>query len=205
MPGSERFWNELEIIVTRPEKAVKKANLELGMHNRIRILLSMLVLVALSACSTLTSTEKVSVSANQSWILLPINNLSTTPRAGEKTSAMVETHLRARGVQSLQTYATPEGLNLVSLLDTDRQINDAIKWSRDNGIRFGLTGTVHEWHYKSGPDKEPAVGLSLKLIDLSTDEVVWQATTAKTGWGYANVSGVADKAVEKLLKKIKIR
>lgn len=175
------------------------------MRNRIQLLLSMIVLVALTACGTLTSTEKVSVSANQSWVLLPINNLSTTPRAGEKTNSMVETHLRARGVQSLKSYTTPEGLNLVSLLDTDKEINDAIKWGRDNGIRFGMTGTVHEWHYKSGPDKEPAVGLSLKLIDLTSEQVVWQATTAKTGWGYANVSGVADKAVKKLLNQISIR
>ena len=180
------------------------ANLEQGMRIRIHLFLSMLMLVALSACSTVTTTDKISVSANQPWVLLPINNLSTTPRAGEKTNAMVETHLRSRGVSSLKTYSTPEGLNLVSLLDTDREINDAIKWGRDNGMRYGMTGTVHEWHYKSGPDKEPAVGMSLKLIDLSTEKVVWQATTAKTGWGYANVSGVANKTVKRLLKQINI-
>jgi len=174
------------------------------MRIRIHLFLSMLMLVALSACSTVTTTDKISVSANQPWVLLPINNLSTTPRAGEKTNAMVETHLRSRGVSSLKTYSTPEGLNLVSLLDTDREINDAIKWGRDNGMRYGMTGTVHEWHYKSGPDKEPAVGMSLKLIDLSTEKVVWQATTAKTGWGYANVSGVANKTVKRLLKQINI-
>lgn len=174
------------------------------MHNRINLLLSMVVVFTLSACGTLTSTDRVSVSATQSWVLLPINNLSTTPRAGEKTNAMAETHLRSRGVSSLIAYSAPEGVSLVSLLDTDREVKDAIKWGRANGIRYGLTGTVHEWQYKSGPDKEPAVGLSLKLIDLSTEQVVWQATTAKTGWGYANISGVADKAVEKLLKQIDI-
>jgi len=175
------------------------------MLKRMQLILSLLVLLALSACGTLTSTDKISVSADHSWVLLPINNLSTTPRAGEKTNAMVETHLRARGVNSLQTYVVPEGLNLVSLLDTDRQLSEAVKWGRSNGIRYGMTGTVHEWHYKSGPDKEPAVGLSLKLIDLTTDQVVWQGTTTKTGWGYANVSGVANKTVAKLLKQISIR
>lgn len=174
------------------------------MRKQLNSLLWVVMVMTLSACGTLTTTDTVSVSANQPWVLLPVNNLSTTPRAGEKTNTLVETHLRARGVDSLETYNTPEGLNLVSLLDTDRQINDAIAWARQNGMRYGMTGTVHEWHYKSGPDKEPAVGLSLKLIDLSTKQVVWQATTAKTGWGYTNVSGVADKAVEKLLKQINI-
>ncbi len=175
------------------------------MRNQIhQVLYSLLVLLAVSACSTITATDNISVSANQSWILLPINNLSTTPRAGENTSAIVETHLRKRGVDSLQTYIVPDALNLVSLLNADRQQAEAVTWSRDKGIRYGITGTIHEWHYKSGPDKEPAVGLSLKLIDLSSEKVIWQGTTAKTGWGYTNLSGVANKAVDKLLNQIRI-
>jgi len=175
------------------------------MRNRIYLLLALLlVLSVVPACSTITATDEISVSAKQSWILLPINNLSTTPRAGENTKAMVETHLRTRGVESLQTYITPDAMNLVSLLDADRQEAQAVEWGHANGIRYGITGTVHEWHYKSGPDKEPAVGLSLKLIDLSNRQVLWQATTAKTGWGYTNLSGVANKAVNNLLNQIRI-
>jgi len=170
-----------------------------------RLMLSLLlVLLAVPACSTLTATGSISVSANQSWVLLPINNLSTTPRAGENTAAMVETHLRKRGVDSLQTYIAPDALSLVSLLDTDRQQAEAVAWGHAQGIRYGITGTIHEWHYKSGPDKEPAVGLSLKLIDLANEKVIWQATTAKTGWGYTNLSGVASKAIDKLLNQVRI-
>jgi len=175
------------------------------MRNRIYLLLSsLLVLLLVSACSTITATDDISVSANQSWVLLPINNLSTTPRAGENTKAMIETHLRKRGVNRLQAYIAPDELNLVSLLDGDKQTADAVAWGHANGIRYGLTGTIHEWHYKSGPDKEPAVGLSLKLIDLASENILWQATTTKTGWGYTNLSGVANKAVNKLLNQIRI-
>jgi len=175
------------------------------MRNSSYLLLTALFMaIVLPACSTLTSTDRVSVSAQQSWALLPFNNLSTTPRAGEKTSALVETHLRTRGVESLSAYREPAGLSLVSLLDAERAHVDAVAWAKQQGIRYGISGTIHEWHYKSGPDKEPAVGLSLKLTDLLTDKVLWQGTTAKTGWGYANLSGVADGAVEKLLKRVDI-
>lgn len=175
------------------------------MRNRILLLLLAWTAFAVTACSTMTTTNEVSVSASQSWVLLPMNNLSTTPRAGEKTKAMAETQLRSRGIGTLKTYVAPEGLSLVSLLDTKQQLDQGVQWGRENGIRYGLTGTIHEWHYKSGPDKEPAVGLSLKLIDLSNSQVVWQATTAKTGWGYANLSSVANKSIEKLLKQIRIQ
>ena len=174
------------------------------MHKPIILSLTLLMSLALSACSSITATNAVSVSSQQSWALLPFNNLSTTPRAGEKASAMVETHLRSRGVDSVETYRVPEGLSLVSLLDAERQLADAIEWGKANGIRYGMSGTIHEWHYKSGPDKEPAVGMGLKLIDLSTGKVIWQGTNAKTGWGYANLSGVADGVVSKLLKRINI-
>jgi len=176
------------------------------MRNRIyRLMLtSLLVLLAVPGCTTLTTTDSISISAKQSWVLLPINNLSTTPRAGENTVAMVETYLRKRGVDSLQTYIAPDALSLVSLLDSDRQQAEAVAWGHSQGIRYGITGTIHEWHYKSGPDKEPAVGLSLKIIDLVNEKVIWQATTAKTGWGYSNLSAVANKAIEKLLKQVRI-
>lgn len=174
------------------------------MLNRIALQLCVVSLCLLSACTTVTTTERARVSAASTWALLPINNLSTTPRAGDKTNALLETQLRARGVKSIETYLAPEGLSLVSMLDTEREVRNAEQWAKSKGIRYGLTGTVHEWHYKSGPDKEPAVGLSLKLIDLTQNEVVWQGTTSKTGWGYSNISGVANTAVEKLLKQIEI-
>lgn len=174
------------------------------MHKYITLMLSVAVAIGLTACSTMTSTQDVSVGSQQSWALLPFNNLSTTPRAGEKTSTIVETHLRARGVDSLNKYREADGMSLVSLLDAERQLVDAIAWAKASGHRYGVSGTVHEWHYKSGPDKEPAVGLSIKLIDLSNEKVIWQGTNAKTGWGYSNLSGVADDTVSKLLKQIRI-
>jgi len=172
------------------------------MLKRISLLFSAVLLCAVSACGTMTTTTSTRIAADESWALLPINNLSNTPRAGDKTSALLETQLRSRGVNSIETYLAPEGLSLVALLDTDRELREAQQWAKSKGLRYGMTGTIHEWHYKSGPDKEPAVGLSLKLIDLANDEVVWQGTTSKTGWGYANISGVANKAVGKLIEQI---
>lgn len=174
------------------------------LNKKMGIFFSTMLLLTLTACGSMTTTDTARVSANERWALLPINNLSTTPRAGEKASALVENHLRAKGVDSIDAYLAPEGLSLVSLLDTEREIRDAKQWARDEGIRYGVTGTIHEWHYKSGVDKEPAIGLSLKLIDLTANRVVWQGTTAKTGWGYANISGVANKAVSKLIRQINI-
>ncbi len=156
----------------------------------------------LSACSTITTTGPVAVDSS-TWAILPIANYSTTPKADNTVASLVETRLRAKGVRQLQTFEQPDSMNLVSLLESSPDNTKLIAKARSMGYRYGITGSVHEWHYKSGPDREPAVGVSLKVIDLVSSQVVWQGSTSRTGWAYANLSSVADKAIQDLLKQVK--
>ena len=171
----------------------------------VKIAVLFAVAVLLAACSTTTSSPRITADNSAMWAMLPINNLSTTPMAGEQAKSIVESHLRARGVRNLQNWKDGEELSLVALLDSSAEFKRAVSWAQDQGVRYGMSGTVHEWHYKSGPDKEPAIGLSLKLFDLTTGQVVWQASGARTGWGYSNLSKIAGKVVDDLLDEVKIR
>ncbi|MFK7854126.1 MAG: hypothetical protein AB8B79_08440 [Granulosicoccus sp.] len=166
--------------------------------------LALLVVLSVSSCSTLTSTPQVSASSEAPWALLPINNLSQTAQADSQAQTFVETHLRARGVQRVDIYRPLKPVSLRGLLDVGAEIDDATQWAQSKGYRYAVTGTVHEWQYKGGTDKEPAVGVSLKLIDLSSNRVLWQANAARTGWGYANLPAVANKVVSDLLQQIQL-
>ena len=169
-------------------------------------LLTLCVLVPwLTSCRTLSS--DFSITPDAGWVVLPVSNLSTTPNAGESAASMIEVSLRERGVQQLAVYQSAEKLTLASVLANNNDLPAAKSWARERGYRYGITGTVHEWQYKNGTDKEPVVGLSLKLIDLAdgSDRVIWQAGTAKTGWGFSNLSGVADTVIRKLLKQLPIQ
>ena len=171
---------------------------------RIIILSSVLVLtsIALSACQTITSSDRVIVSADEPWAILPIANLSTTPLAGGRASALVEAHLRSRGVRNLQVYQAPEDQSVLALLDDAGQLDDAKNWAREQGFRYGITGDVQEWSYKNGLDNEPSVGMSLKFIDLHSGEVMWIANATRTGWGYSNLSSTANKTIDELFTKV---
>lgn len=157
----------------------------------------------LSACNTLTTTGPVAVEASSTWAIFPIDNYSTTPNADNTLATLVETELRSRGVTQLQTFHQQKPMNLVSLLENSPDNTKLLVKARSMGFRYGISGSVHEWHYKGGPDKEPAVGVSLKVIDLVSSQVVWQGSTSRTGWAYANLSSVADKAIQDLLKQVK--
>lgn len=174
------------------------------MFSTVKLSLNAALLCLLIGCGSMTSTPTVVATANDQWVLLPLKNLSTTPLAGEKVLALAETQLRARGVTQISSFSPTDNLSLVSLLDNSEQQEKARNWSRESGARYALTGTVHEWHYKLGADREPAVGLSMKLIEVSTGNVLWQGSASRTGWGYSNLSGVGDKVVRELLQKVRI-
>ena len=58
---------------------------------------------------------------------------------------------------------------------------------------------MNEWRYKVGLDGEPAVGVSISIIEVASGQVVWSGTAARTGWSREAVSAIAQKATDKLL------
>ncbi len=170
--------------------------------NRFTLLL--FVTSVLIGCATKSTVPRIQIDADQGWVLLPVENLSQTPLAGKQAMIMLESSLRRRGVNNLAVWQEDEDLTLKALLNTAAQVAKAREWGALSGARYGLTGTVHEWHYRSDPEREPAVGVSLKMVDLQTGDVLWQATHSRTGWGYSSLSGVAGEALNELLDGIRL-
>jgi TolB-like protein len=162
----------------------------------------LMMTLMLSACATLdqTSESKQPLERNAKWALLPIVNHTDVPQAGLRAESITEVLMRNRGINNLLRY--PPNLNPDSLFEpAERKIAvDALKWAREQGVRYALTGAVDEWHYKVGIDGEPAVGIALQVIDLSDhDRVVWSAVGGKSGWSRESLSGVAQKLIKDLL------
>lgn len=175
---------------------------------RLKYFASVLVVISsllITACETMMSSDRVVVSATDRWALLPIENLSSTPLAGNQARTLVETHLRSRGIRNLDLFEVSAEQTLMALLDEAGQIAAAKEWAINNGFRYGITGNVQEWQYKNGLDNEPSVGLTLKFLDLQTDQVLWVASASRTGWGYQNLSSVASKTIGDLLSEVRFK
>lgn len=175
-----------------------------GWHARLRQLARSFALVALLGACTTTSVQPppAGIAAGASWALLPIVNYTQTPQAGLRAEAILESLVRSRGLEALRRY--PSELNVEALFEpTERNaVDKALRWARDERVRYALTGTVDEWRYKVGVDGEPAVGMTLQLIDLVSGDVVWSATGAKTGWSREGLSGVAQKLISELTRPL---
>lgn len=166
------------------------------MLKRTLILLATL----LGACTTLnTSPPKVALEKEAQWALLPILNQTETPQAGLRAEALMEASLRNAGISQLQRY--PAKLNQETLFEpAERKIaDDAKTWASQQGLRYGVSGTVTEWRYKVGVDGEPAVGMMLQITDLKSGQVVWSGSGGKTGYSRESLSGTAQKLLNQML------
>ena len=164
------------------------------------------LLASLAACSTTVEStiNQDALNAQAQWALLPMTNNTDTPQAGLSAEDLVEHQLRRHGITKLLRY--PASLSRDSLFEpTERKVSEeALKWAKDQGVRFAVLGSVQEWRYKVGIDGEPAVGVTLQVFDLSQDRVVWSASAAKSGWSREALSAVAQKLLTNMLNGLQL-
>ncbi|MEN9426570.1 MAG: hypothetical protein RLZZ220_919, partial [Pseudomonadota bacterium] len=114
--------------------------------------------------------------------------------------AISEGLLRTLGVADVQRY--PAQLASDNLFETGapKDADKALEWARGQNARYAVTGTVDEWRYKVGVDGEPAVGVALWVVDVSTGRTVWSGVGAKSGWSRDALSAVAQRLLKSLLE-----
>ena len=170
-----------------------------------RLIIACMGLLLLAGCATANRTSAPDLEKNVKWALLPMENHTETAQAGLRMEAITETILRIKGVMSLEKY--PSSLTQDSLFEPAdaKAVEAAISWAKQSGARYAVTGAVNEWRYKTGVDGEPAVGITLKIIDLKTQQVIWNAAGARTGWGREAVSAIAQKLLEDLVGDINLQ
>ena len=161
------------------------------------------LLTGASGCTVIDRVRTAPPDLGARWALLPIANHTETPQAGLRAEAIAETVLRTLGVKDLERY--PASLNPETLLDpAERKLAEtALVWAKEREARYAITGAVEEWRYKVGVDGEPAVGMTISVIDLRSGAVVYSASGGKSGWSREALSAVAQKLLRDLLSDLR--
>lgn len=158
--------------------------------------------LALSACSSYQVPDSPAFPADSSWAVMPMINNSNTPLAAEKAEQILIAQLYAKGINAVM-YPEHKTKDLASILDTNEKRRAAQSWLASQPIDYIITGSVEEWHYKSGLDGEPAVGITLEVKSAKTKTTYWRATGTRGGWGRESVSGTGHIVIEELLDGLK--
>ncbi len=164
---------------------------------------SLASIVSLTACSTYNVPDSPPLGGSAVWAIMPLENNSNSPLAAEKVEQILSTQLYKKGIKAVM-YPKPEMNKLTDILDNTAKDKYAQNWLASSPADYIITGSVEEWHYKSGLDGEPAVGLSLEVQSAKEKSTLWRATGSRGGWGRESVSGTGIIVVKELLNGLKI-
>lgn len=161
--------------------------------------LLLLSCLTLSACSNYQVPDSPTFTISGPWAIMPMENHSNTPLAAQKAEQLLATELYAKGVSTIH-YPATINQDLRSILDFSSKQQQAQQWLVSQPVEYVISGSVEEWHYKSGLDAEPAVGVTIEVKSAQTGEVFWRASGSRSGWGRESVTGTGQIVIEELLE-----
>jgi hypothetical protein len=112
--------------------------------------------------------------------------------------------LRAKGVPALEGYASPKEDESRLTVSDHQRLDEAVAWAKTQKFDYAVTGSVEEWRYKAGIDGEPAVGVTVRFLDLAKNVTVWSASGSKTGGSADNASGTALKLLDAIVAELEL-
>ncbi|SMF52708.1 TolB amino-terminal domain-containing protein [Azospirillum oryzae] len=156
--------------------------------------------------------------AGSTVAVLPFENLTNHPNAGQIAADIVSTELYgveglrsmdAARVRSRLSAAKPTGdASATAVTDTpaDTVPLDAQAAGRTLGVDAVLTGSVSEYGYQHGLREEPVVGLNARLVRSSDGAVLWTSSQSEAGRGYFSrdsVNNVAQRVVTRMIDSLR--
>ncbi|HKK33726.1 MAG TPA: penicillin-binding protein activator LpoB [Desulfomicrobiaceae bacterium] len=170
----------------------------------IGLFVAALIMILMAGCSSGYHVQylapqperKASVSA----AVLPLVNLTTYPHAGRIVGDLLSTELhRIPGLRFAERTALQETLrgnaeDMARIMD--RAV--ALKTGRTLGVERVFYGSVTEYRYKRGLDQNPAVGINLRLLDVTTGRELWSASMTKTGTCFWECSTAVNQVAQEV-------
>lgn len=168
------------------------------------------------------------ITTRKGWVLLPVQNLGETHMAGERVEELLTTLLRIQNNVELTPYAGAitgikgmaangaasgagkDGKNVRDSRDADSELElderqhyeRVVAWARERKYAYGIGGSVQEWRYRAGTEGEPAVGLTLRVVELASGRIVFTAAGASPTPGRGSLSGATQDLLRTILKKL---
>lgn len=169
------------------------------------LLASTSLALLLSGCAgmNLHTAKSLSASHDVAWAILPFVNNTETPMANARAAAMAAGVLQSDGLQLRGNL--PISTRTEALLGGDwkKEYASALRAARSDGARYALDGSVDEWDYRAGINAEPEVAMTLWVVDVASDRVIWSGVGSAHGGslGRGGTGTVGQRLIQRLLKR----
>ncbi|MDX1525880.1 MAG: hypothetical protein R3273_06535 [Pseudidiomarina maritima] len=150
-------------------------------------------LMIVTGCATQTTQQSPSFSANQVFYVMPFDNQSNMPLAQAQVEQLVASSLAERGL-TVRVYPKTKVNDVQASLEPQQRHKEAQQWLLQQPPGYVVQGAVHEWQYKYGLDGEPAVGVTLMILNHQAEEL-WRGSVSRSGWGRESITQVGLEAL----------
>jgi curli biogenesis system outer membrane secretion channel CsgG len=168
------------------------------MPKRARVLILAVALTAAGCASAVQEWVKPGAGHVGRVAVLAFENQTTSLRAGQSAADLLVTELLATGAMPVMDPSEAADLLRRENLDPADagRLPSAQRIGRLLQVSHVLQGSVTEFRYKPGLSETPAVGLTARLVEVASGEVVWTATHARLGSSWIREDGLARVAQE---------
>lgn len=174
--------------------------------NKVKQAIILAFFIGVTGCSTTVinkNPQAITLHARSAVGVMPMENHTQTPQAGEKVAAIVSGFLQTKGIGNVKIYQSNVACDkILSCPTTNLSIPAIFNWARKNNIDYVVLGTVNEWSYKVGLDGEPEVNITLKLIGVDSGKTIWSAVGSKTGGSRSGLGNIGHELIDRLLSPI---
>ncbi len=108
--------------------------------------------------------------------VVPFENYSNNPNAGLIVSDQLASELM---INTNLNILSPEKVRLL-LAPFAGKILTAKKMANIIKSQTIITGTVTEYRYKTGVSQKPAIGMTVYMLNVATNKIIWSANCAKS-------------------------
>ena len=161
-------------------------------------------LVLLTGCQSpvgsMTGLYQKSLSGNEQWAVMPFNNRST--QMPEDFAIQLEriltVQLPSKGIASPEVYQQPTTtIGVPGYAQDIYNLERTRVWAGNNGIRYTISGDVHEWQYDE--QIRFSISLGLQVLDMDSGEEVWSIDGMAQGDPDESALDVSRKLIVDLL------
>lgn len=149
--------------------------------------------------------ENMDFSLIQTVAVMPFDNLSTNPRAGDAVRDVFMTMLQATGsIYVLPPGEVGRGMERMALgANSKLTAEDVVQFANIVGADVVITGTVLEYgELRSGGSSGGVVSLGVRMLEAETGRVVWSASSSAGGVSAgARVFGGGGKPMDRKIRK----
>ncbi len=132
-------------------------------------------------------------------LMPPFFNATNDDHAGRALTELTGSALVERGIPLYQTEELILSTQGETAAGPDGRYQEL---AQTIGATHLLIGTVHEYRYKTDLDGDPAVGITIRIVDASDGRTVWQGSSSNIGYAFASVTSASQRAVRRLVKRL---